>query len=79
MSETDLATTDTAKAEVLNHVFALVFTGKCSGHATPFTESKGRDCENRELLTAGDHVQDHLKNVNAHKSVGPNEMCIGSA
>lgn len=79
MSETDLATTDTAKAEVLKHFFALIFTGKCSCHATQFTKSKGSNCENKELLTAGDQVQDHLGNLNTNKSMGPDEMCIGFA
>ncbi|KFP62549.1 RNA-directed DNA polymerase from mobile element jockey, partial [Cariama cristata] len=35
----------------------------------------GRDWENEEPPTVGDdHVQDHLRNLKVHKSVGPDEM-----
>lgn len=79
MSETDLATTDTAKAEVLKYSFALIFTGRCSHHTTQFTKSKDSNCENKELLTAGDQVPGYLGNLNTNKSMGPDEMCIGFA
>ena len=36
------------KAEVLNSIFASVFTSKCSSHTTPAAEGKGRDQENEE-------------------------------
>ncbi|KAK4810454.1 LOW QUALITY PROTEIN: hypothetical protein QYF61_004234 [Mycteria americana] len=76
MSKTgDLTTTDMEKAEVLNDFFASVFTGKCSSHAAQLTESKGRDWENEIMPTVGeDQVQDHLRNLNVHKSMGPDEM-----
>ncbi|KAK4821765.1 hypothetical protein QYF61_000826 [Mycteria americana] len=70
----DLATTNMEKAEVLNNFFALVFTGKHSSHAAHLTESKGRDWENEVLPAIGeDQVQDHLRNLNVHKSMGPDE------
>jgi len=43
MSETGEVATIEMKAEVLNNFFALVFISKCSGHATQFTDGKGRD------------------------------------
>ncbi|GAB0181545.1 mitochondrial enolase superfamily member 1 [Grus japonensis] len=55
-----------------NHEF---FTGKCSSHTTQVAEGKGRDWENAEPSTVGeDQVQDHLRNLKVHKSVGPDEM-----
>jgi len=72
--ETDLVTWDTEKAEVLNDFFPLAFTGKCSGHTTQVTEAKGRDWERKELPTVRDKVQDDLKYLKAHKSMGPHEV-----
>ncbi|KAK4818700.1 hypothetical protein QYF61_017921 [Mycteria americana] len=38
-------------------------------------EGKGRDWENEEPPTvAEDEVQDHLRNLKVHKSMGPDEM-----
>ncbi|PKU27596.1 rna-directed dna polymerase from mobile element hypothetical protein [Limosa lapponica baueri] len=63
------------KAEVLKNFIILVFTNRCSSHTTQVTEGKGRDWENEELSTVGeDHVQDHLRNLKVHKSMGPDEM-----
>ncbi|GAB0202899.1 mitochondrial enolase superfamily member 1 [Grus japonensis] len=61
------------KAEVLNKVFASVFTGKSLSHTAQVTE--GRDWENAELPTAGeDQVREYLRNLKVHKSTGPDEM-----
>ncbi|GAB0177099.1 mitochondrial enolase superfamily member 1 [Grus japonensis] len=63
------------KAEVVNDIFASVFTGKGSSHTTQVAEGKGRDWENEEPPTIGeDQVRDHLRNLKVHKSMGPDEM-----
>ncbi|GAB0175355.1 mitochondrial enolase superfamily member 1 [Grus japonensis] len=55
--------------------FASVFTGKCSSHTAQVTEGKGRDWENELLPTIGeDQVQEYLRNLKVHKSMGPDEM-----
>ncbi|PKU38945.1 rna-directed dna polymerase from mobile element hypothetical protein [Limosa lapponica baueri] len=63
------------KAELLNDFFASVFTGKGSNHTAQVTEGKNRGSTNEELPTVGeDQVQDHLKNLKVHKSMGPDEI-----
>ncbi|GAB0176509.1 mitochondrial enolase superfamily member 1 [Grus japonensis] len=71
----ELVTQDMEKAEVLNESFASAFTGKCSSHTTQVTE--GRDWENAEPPTAGeDQVQEYLRNLKVHKSMGPDELHV---
>ncbi|GAB0203376.1 mitochondrial enolase superfamily member 1 [Grus japonensis] len=60
------------KAEVLNAFFASVFTGKCLSHTAQVTE--GGDWENAEPPTIGEiQVQEYLRNLKVHKSMGPDE------
>ncbi|GAB0183057.1 mitochondrial enolase superfamily member 1 [Grus japonensis] len=60
------------KAEVLNDFFASVFTGKCLSHTARGTE--GRDWENAEPSAVEDQVREYLRNLEVHKSMGPDEL-----
>ena len=63
-------------ARCSHHLFASVFTGKCSSHTAQVAEGKGRDWENEEPPTVEDQVRDHLRNLKVHKSMGPDEMYL---
>ncbi|PKU33780.1 rna-directed dna polymerase from mobile element jockey-like [Limosa lapponica baueri] len=53
----------------------FVFIGKGSKHTSQVTEGKKRGYKNEEPPTAGeDQVQDHLRNLKVHKSMGPDEI-----
>uniref|UniRef100_A0A8B9F277 Reverse transcriptase domain-containing protein n=1 Tax=Amazona collaria TaxID=241587 RepID=A0A8B9F277_9PSIT len=72
----ELDTLDLEKAEVLNDFFASVFTGECPDHNTQVLEGRHRDCESEDPRpTVGkDLVRDHLRSLNVHKSMGPDEI-----
>jgi len=54
---------------------ASVFSSKGSSHTTRAAESKGKSLEKEDLSAVSeDQVQDHLKNLKAHKSTGPDEI-----
>ena len=76
MSDTcKLVATEKEKAEVLNNFFALIFSGNCSPHSPQVFGLVGGDWQSNVPPTVSkDQVRDHLRNLNTHKSVGPNEM-----
>ncbi|GAB0177411.1 mitochondrial enolase superfamily member 1 [Grus japonensis] len=58
-----------------NAVSETVFTSKSSVYTTQVTEGKVRDWENEEPPAVGeDQVQDCLRNLKVHKSMGSDEM-----
>ncbi|KAJ7404828.1 hypothetical protein BTVI_70993 [Pitangus sulphuratus] len=72
----DLATLDKEMTEVLKDFYASVFNGKCSSHTPQVGKGKCRDWGNEdpEPAVGEDQVQDHLRNLKVHKSMGPNEI-----
>ncbi|KAK4821640.1 hypothetical protein QYF61_026107 [Mycteria americana] len=75
MSKTcKLVTTDEEKAEVLNNHFVSIFIGNLFSHTSQVDGPQDRDWGSKVSLTVRDHIPDHLRNLNIHKSVGPDEM-----
>jgi len=70
-----LVTEDTEKAELLNACFASVFTAKAGPQESQPLEVREKACrkDDRPLIKE-DCVRDHLSNLEAHKSMGPNGM-----
>lgn len=50
----ELLTRDMEKAEVINNIFALVYTGNCSFYTSQVTKSQGRDWRNEVPLVVGE-------------------------
>jgi len=66
---------DTEKAELLNAFFASVFTTKASPQKSQALEVREEVWQKDGLpLVEEDCVRDHLSNLDAHKSMGPNGM-----
>ena len=56
-------------------LFTLVFSANCSSHSPQALGLVGGDWQSNVPPTVSkDQVRDHLRNLNTHKSVGPNEM-----
>ena len=71
----DMLTQDIEEAEVFHDFFVSVFTSRCSSHTAQVASGKDRDWENEELTTVlEDQVQDYLRNLKVHKSMGPDEV-----
>jgi len=67
--------TDEEKTEVLNNFFATLFTGNLSPHPSQVDGLQDGDRGGKAPPTVReDQVCDHLRNLNIHKSMGPEEM-----
>jgi len=70
-----LVTEDTEKAELLNGFFASVFSAKAGPQESQGLEAREEAYREGEFsLVEEDCVRDHLSNLDAHKSVGPDGM-----
>ena len=71
----NLISTDEEKAEVLNSCFVSVFTGNFSPCCSPVDQLQDGDQRGKAPPTVKeDQVHDHLRILNIHKSMGPDEM-----
>jgi len=63
------------KAELLNALFASTFNAKAGPQESQALETREEACRKNDLpLVEEDCVRDHLCNLNAHKSMGPDVM-----
>jgi len=70
-----LVTEDAEKAELLSALFALVFSAKAGPQESQALEVRQEAYrENDFPLVEEDCVRDHLSNLDAHKSMGPDGM-----
>jgi len=80
LNEVDvLVAEETERAELLNALFASVFTAKAGPQASQSLEVREEACQKEELplIEVGhvrDHMKDHLSKLYTHISMGPDGM-----
>jgi len=70
-----LVSTDEEKAEILNNIFASVFTDNLSPHPSRVNGPQDGDQGGKDPHTiTEDQVHDHVRNLKTDKSMKPEEM-----